>query len=528
MKFSIDEYKSRCTEIGIDVNSALLHQKRLMNAIQSHSHAQVFEVVDTCRLDNGGLLPHGWPFGGTSDCDFDGYVAFVLAAGAGSRYFQPLHELNSALGAFSGESLPNIAVRQAAMKLRDVGALEWPLSKSFKEAIIALAEGNNMRSSTLVEVRHSINLPKALLPCVREEMTFFEIKHREHLALGCLDGQAFVVPHQMTAKFEGYYETFEKNDVLKTVFLEQGPRLSTLRFYNDGTPVVEGDGTLSMVPAGHGSLISLFPEVAKGFEQAHSLFIRNIDNLMGTASGAKNETLLFLKAHMMVRERLCKIRRYFERKDIKNAAEIAQELSGWVKVGNQTNQMSKRFLDSIDEPAIRVLWEVMINLFHTCPETRSSENHQTVLKGLYSRPLNALAEVPNTGRDMGGTPVFVKTKQGIQKVCLEIPHASEADRKKFFADAKKATHFNPVFIASEIRDDEGRFIGSYNLEESPFWLLAAKVYRGKNVYYHETLLSELLGNSMGSNTIFIETPRLLFNPHKSLEDAKGKSIADWS
>jgi hypothetical protein len=110
------------------------------------------------------------------------------------------------------------------------------------------------------------------------------------------------------------------------------------------------------------------------------------------------------------------------------------------------------------------------------------------------------------------------------KICLEVPHASQDDKRKFLEDPKMASHFNPVFIASEARSD----ISCYEDENSPFWLLAQKHWKSKQVLYHETLLSEILGNSYLANCVFLEIPRILFNPHKTLDDTIGRTSDSWA
>jgi hypothetical protein len=90
-------------------------------------------------------------------------------------------------------------------------------------------------------------------------------------------------------------------------------------------------------------------------------------------------------------------------------------------------------------------------------------------------------------------------------------------------DPKKATHFNPVFVAAELPSDE--MINQ--MENNPFWLISKKTWKGQDVYYQESILYELLGSSQFTNVIFVEVPRLLFNPHKTLFDAQNKQFVDW-
>lgn len=525
----LDKYRRQCESLGLDFDQVQLHQQRLLRALKTNAK-QTFDVVDTCRLENGGVLPQGWPFtlspgARQAGDELKGFVAFIPAAGAGSRYFQPLSALSAALDAQSKEQL-----EKAAEDLLRKNALDWPLPKRVHDLISS--GGKNLSPQTLREAQEAVNLPKALLPCVKEGTTFLELKCREHnsfgISKGWLVGQVFIAPHRLGALFSKEAGVAASKN-LKTTCLEQGPALSTLRFLEDGTPAPGDDEGLSMVPAGHGSLISLFPSVRSQFPKAHSVLVRNIDNVQGCSKQADDATIDFLMAHAVVRSKMLKIREALRVRDVKKAAEAAHFLLRWSPCDNRLFPESMSYASSVTDPDIKTLWEVQCRLFHSFPSQHlrslyGQVDEVTLLGHLYSRPLNSLGQVPNTGNDMGGTPVFVKTANGPQKVCLEIPHASEQDKEKFFANPAKATHFNPVFVAAEIsQHGAAQRFG----EDNPFWLLAAKTYRGKKVYYHETLLSEVLGNSMGCNTLFIELPRLCFNPHKSLEDAKDHRLADW-
>ncbi len=159
-------------------------------------------------------------------------------------------------------------------------------------------------------------------------------------------------------------------------------------------------------------------------------------------------------------------------------------------------------------------------MFHS--DIPENPNIDALIK-LYSRPVNTLGQVPNTGKDVGGTPCFVAIDRKKVKICVELPHASDSDKKRFFTNPEKATHFNPVFAAAEITTNPD----FYHDQNNDFWLMAEKMYRGLPVIYYETVLYELIGNSALANATFVEVPRTVFNPHKSMTDAAAASIKDW-
>ena len=93
------------------------------------------------------------------------------------------------------------------------------------------------------------------------------------------------------------------------------------------------------------------------------------------------------------------------------------------------------------------MWQLVNRLFFVSSDQELS---QSSLISVLNRPLNTMGMVPNSGKDVGGTPCFVQVNGITKRVCLEVPHASEADKKLWFEDPKRATHFNPVFVCSEI------------------------------------------------------------------------------
>ncbi|NBQ52561.1 MAG: DUF4301 family protein [Proteobacteria bacterium] len=175
--------------------------------------------------------------------------------------------------------------------------------------------------------------------------------------------------------------------------------------------------------------------------------------------------------------------------------------------------------------AIEVLKEIQESIFHSEFPDVFSASHSIdfqldCLAGLFARPVNVLGQVPNSGNDVGGTPVFVQRPDGIkEKLCIEVVHVDREQVESVLKNLSVATHFNPVFVASELMDD----FGGYNLEH-PYWSCVRKRFDGADVYYYESFLYEILGSSSLSNAVFIEIPRLLFNPHKTLSDAASAQV----
>ena len=471
-------------QLGLDRQLIALHLERV-----TAGQPPRLPIVDTCRLDNGGILPLLETF---DDEVCQNFVAFVPAAGAATRFTKVFAEV---VERFTDGDYR--AVINCLIGFKQQGLLNCPLTAKLRQLIVRSHELSEQELATQ-ELAELFPSPKALYPCVLEGQSFVDLKIIEHRAIDCAK-QVFVIPLGCQEKFNAAINN-HADDIL---LLEQGNALSTLRFYQDSRQVVRQGNRLSTVPAGHGVLTALFSEIKC---YAPSAFIRNIDNVMGTNPQALAVCKRFLTQHYVLLTNVQRIRLALRQQQFERANNIARQL----------------YIELLTSPPERLtianadLWSVLNKLFHEpLPTADQADNPDQLLK-LYYRPVNSLGQVPNSGKDMGGVPVFVDYHGKKIKICLEIPHMTEADRHGL---AKEASHFNPVFVACELD-------ACYQQAQNPFWLLAEKNYRGQQVCYHETLLYETLGNSLHCNTVFVDVPRSIFNPHKTLNDAAGKHLSD--
>ena len=474
---------------GLDLQTVLVHYSRFLQFQKNGLQNATFKIKDTCRIDNGRIVPY------TALANFpkdsSGIVSFIPAAGSSTRYIQPLYDLLR-----SGEN--------PSGNLDALDKQHWLLPTQLGEKPECLS------------LENLLTLPKGLFPCVREGHTFLQLKILEQKALGNITKTVCVVPKGATNSFASLLRTFasSEEDVL---FMEQGPQLSTLRLERFGTPL-NHDGDISFAPAGHGSLIRLFPEIKNHFPDLDILFIRNIDNVIGCKQDNILASQAFLGTHRFVLDCLKTIRQALAQKHLEEA--YLQGLRVLERFPlRKLESEEQRFLDSIAQDQEKSLWSILLTLFQTplwlC-------RNSLKLLTLFQRPLNFLAQVPNLGKDRGGTPVIIDRPQGTQTICLEIPHMTTEDQE-LFLNPQIATHFNPVFAAIELVPQ----LTNYKLDDNPYWIFAEKRWQGHVVYYHESLLYEILGNSEMSNLMFLELPRSIFNPHKTLDDTKGRSLEHW-
>ncbi len=499
INLSSEDIRRQLIDSGLDPDIIEQHQRNIKRHILQGSE-RFFSILDTCRLNNGGLWPLP-PRGRLQQLGGDAMgndvIAFVPAAGASSRYLAPLFEL-----------MKSLSNKSRAEFIRSVGGLaasglsRCPLPASLKSLMNQVDKiSDGVFAAKAVDVLADLELPKALYPAVDTGETFLEIKRLEHQAINCLGGEVFVCPPGRRDKFLEVSELVKSS--LPVRCYEQGPALSTVRFDSQGDFIVDEDNKLSLVPGGHGTLLRLFRDVARDFPQARSVFIRNIDNVAGTSRLVSDATDRFLTAFKMTFFDIQQIRLCLKKNNLDLADRHAQNIC---KIWE---------LDHSDQvPAVNLVLEKM---FYT--HVKGNNN----LTELFERPFVLMGQVPNTGHDVGGSCVIADVDGVRQKLCLELPHASLQDRAKFLNDSHLATHFNPVFVASEILSE-----GSYaRLKHNPFWLVTKKSWKNRDVYYQESILYELLGSSQFVNVLFADVPRSIFNPHKTLIDAQSKSIRDW-
>lgn len=511
---SLNELRAAIQAHGLDFEAISRHGELLARSLREQTKPQ-FKILDTCRISNGGIVPLAIADAARGDRPGQYIAGFVPAAGAASRYSRPLADLMAALEAGDlGAFTDGIA------GLRAEGGAKWPLPASVLQLIDDPRRATELTPTAQAALLADLQLPKALLPCVSEGLSFLTLKHREHLRLAqaCgLAGQVFVVPPGYETIFASELAKQNPPHRMATHYLPQGPTLSTIRFDRQGQPVSDDNGDVSPVPAGHGTLAKLFPDVKRLIPNATSVLIRNIDNIIGDSDAAIGATEALMGLHQVVLTAVSHIRVALAKNDLRQAAEVAGSLI--TRFGPTLLPAPPELAQVIDLDARR-LWELLARIFHA--NLATLDLSIKTMATLYARPVNTLGQVPNTGKDVGGTPCFVAMPTGTEKVCLEVPHASAEDRQTFLADAQLATHFNPVYVVAELVDPV-----AYARGDDQFWMLAEKTYRGDAVVYYETVLYELLGNSRLANSIFVEIPRLLFNPHKTLSDAVGRQANAW-
>lgn len=398
-------------------------------------------------------------------------------------------------------------------------------------------------------LRRYAGVPKALLATTSEGDSFLELKFAESRRLFPCAGHILIAPAGQSPIFKAHLERFalRLSSTEKTqpwAVLEQGPELCTLRFKESGEPIADEHGSYCPVPAGHGELLSLFPRVHELFPHADCLHLRNIDNVIGTLPERQEDMTVLGSFFFKTRENLEVLRaRVWEHCHLQPAVARSErvfdehffaallELS---RLAPDANTECLRECVSDEGRFLGVLpytvWTVLQTLFHWHePADKVPELLWLELDAVLAKPLSVMGVVRRKDSDVGGGPVFVRLSSGQRvKICLEMSHTGAQDFNRFFGESGQVRHINPVLIFFELRTHsrvsgrKPRTVDFASLFDHSLWLLTRRQYLGEPVVYHETVMSELLGNSSHTNVLFVEIPRHLFVPHKTVFECAAK------
>ena len=418
--------------------------------------------------------------------------------------------------------------------------------------------------------------PKALVPTTAEGDSFLKLKLAEQVSLFPCSANFLIAPADQKQKFEStiaqygrslqhaYGNIFElENTPFSPPWMnapgrifgnwhveEQGRDLSTIRFETSGAPYLTDDGKYSPVAAGHGELVHLFKTMATAYPEAECLHIRNIDNIVGSSADRSHELNVPAETFRLLRDALEFLRAAIDDfvKQKKPGARIPEkiEVPAFYEAlhfigtlhGSAFAQeaLGDCFLPNGSYSGVteQTAQRILSNIFHwpSYEKAGLAREPWSETRELLSRPLSVFGVVRKEVGDVGGGPVFAKLPDGATvKLCMEMPHANNEDSKEYFGTKGKATHFNPVLVFFELRThrrrlndilESGTVVDFEQLFDDRFWLLARKEIQGKPVCYHETVLYELIGNSATTNVVFVEVPRTLFNPHKTIFESLGQ------
>ncbi|MFH1242202.1 MAG: DUF4301 family protein [Pseudomonadota bacterium] len=260
----------------------------------------------------------------------------------------------------------------------------------------------------------------------------------------------------------------------------------TLAVDLDNRPFRQRDGRLLFRPGGHGALIENLNDL-----EGDILFIKNIDNVV--PDRLKPETYKWKKI-----------------------------LGGYlISIQRRAFNYMER-LESADS-GDRVLDEAMAflkeDLFQPVPVSMERASHKTkkafLVKQL-DRPIRVCGMVRNVD-EPGGGPFWAKERSGeISRQIVETAQI-DPDSQEQQAILGSSTHFNPVDLVCGVRDWKGRAFDLRKFVDPRAVFITRKSKDGKDLkaLEHPGLWN---GAMAGWITLFVEVPRITFNPVKTIND----------
>jgi hypothetical protein len=135
------------------------------------------------------------------------------------------------------------------------------------------------------------------------------------------------------------------------------------------------------------------------------------------------------------------------------------------------------------------------------------------LKRLINRPLRICGMVLNEGKS-GGGPFFIESNGSVSKQIVEGAQVNGLEQQNLF---ESGTHFNPVMMALDTFDLEGRKFDLQDYCNDDQYFVVNKIFKGEKITFMER--PGLWNGSMFNwNTIFIEIPGDTFTPVKTVLD----------
>lgn len=338
------------------------------------------------------------------------------------------------------------------------------------------------------------SLPKGLLQ-FHKHGDYSRTPVEEHIVEGAqyaknLDGKVnihFTVSPEHQSKFEDHISQvkniYEKQFgiTLHVTYSQQKPSTDTIAVNLKNEPFRNADGTLLFRPAGHGALLTNLNDI-----DADIIFLKNIDNVV--PDNLKEETITYKKV-------IAGILLDYQEKINSVATDV--EKGGSMVLGFELLQE----LGLIPEPELSDL---------------SEEERRNYLLEKLRRPLRICGMVRNDG-DTGGGPFWVKSSDGsisIQVVETAQIDLSNPDQKKIFS---QPTHSNPVDVVCSSKDYKGNKLDLLKFRDMDTSFISQKSKDGKDLRAME--LPGLWNGSMSDwNTVFVEVPKITFNPVKSVTD----------
>jgi hypothetical protein len=273
---------------------------------------------------------------------------------------------------------------------------------------------------------------------------------------------------------------------IEVSFSYQKTSTDTIAVTEENLPFKDAEGKMVFRPAGHGALIENLNDL-----NGDIIFIKNIDNIV--PDQWRKTTILYKKI-----------------------------LAGYLVTLQNTTFNYLNVLDNedISASAINSIFDFANSdlLIHFDEDFAdlSIQNKIGKLKEVLNKPIRVCGMVKAESH-AGGGPFWVEDAEG--KLSIQIVESSQIDVNE--EDQSRimdsATHFNPVDLVCGVRDYKGNRFYLLEYVDPDAGFITAKSKDGRELKALE--LPGLWNGSMAKwITVFVEVPRITFNPVKEVND----------
>jgi hypothetical protein len=268
-------------------------------------------------------------------------------------------------------------------------------------------------------------------------------------------------------------------------FSHQSKSTDTIAVDMDNRPFRDLQGRLHFRPGGHGALLANLDSL-----QGDIVFIKNIDNVV--QDRLKDETARWKKI-----------------------------LAGFlVELQETAHDLIRRLQADGSEARLREAEEYarhrLLIDFPTGYSQWNGERRLALLLARLNRPIRVCGVVPNEG-EPGGAPFWISDSGGT--LSLQIVEKAQVDMKRPDQQSiwSASSHFNPVDLVCGLRDHEGKPFPLQKHVDPGAVFISKKSKDGRDLKALE--LPGLWNGAMADwITVFVEVPRITFNPVKTVFD----------
>jgi len=287
--------------------------------------------------------------------------------------------------------------------------------------------------------------------------------------------------------FQGLSEKYSRPGwKFEVGFSFQSPSTDTVSVTLDNKPFRDGNGKIVFRPGGHGALLKNLNDL-----KADIVSIKNIDNIV--PDHLRDET--------------------YNYKKILGGYLIALQK----KVFDFLRKLEREITDDslINETIKFIKNEFEIDIPDNV-KTKTLPDKKKYLFNFLNRPIRICGMVKKEDHP-GGGPFWVKSENGeISKQIVETAQVDLSDGNQVRI-LESATHFNPVDLACGVKDYKGNHFNLDEFSNPETGLVTQKSKDGK-----ELKALELPGLWNGGMyywlTVFVEVPKITFNPVKEIND----------